>query len=77
MNAKQKKTLAELFGRIEEIQSEMADLAQELSDDWDVKSEKWQEGEKGQEAETIKDAVQTCADYLESAKDDISEYVND
>lgn len=77
MNATQKKELKRIYGELESLQEAAETLATELQDAFDEKSEKWQEGETGQAAESLATDVQSLADDIERAKDSVSAHVTD
>jgi hypothetical protein len=52
MKAANKKKLDKMVGEMEAIQASMQEIFDEESDAWDSKSEKWQESEAGERAQS-------------------------
>jgi uncharacterized protein YukE len=51
-----------------DLTSELREIAEELQDDFDDKSERWQESEKGQGLQSFIDAIGEAADAFEDAE---------
>lgn len=66
------KDLAKAAGLLEEAFEILSAIVQERIDAFDEKSERWQEGEKGQEFLERTDEYQSALDELENAKETVS-----
>ena len=77
MKATAKKQLKTWFAALEEMQTAAETLAKEMQETIDERSDKWRETEAGELAAEEQNNVQSFADYLENAKDQIDEYVSE
>jgi hypothetical protein len=57
---------------LEEAQNLITNVKESLQDDFDSKSEKWQESEKGDDAQDIINCLETMAEELETAYDSLN-----
>jgi flagellar biosynthesis chaperone FliJ len=64
MKAKDKRKLNDLIDNLEAIRDEIEKLLSELQEEWDNKSEKWQESDKGSDAQYELDKIQELIDSL-------------
>lgn len=69
-----KKQLSKMIGKIEEmnenislLKGEIEDICSETLGDFENKSEKWQEGEKGQDEQQKIDALENLSSSLDEA----------
>jgi hypothetical protein len=70
----QKRRLADLAEQLGDIRAELGDLAAELESAYDNRSERWQESEKGQDAQGEIDGVRQAeesAGEAETALEDL------
>ena len=65
MNATRRKSLTKILDTLDQAKSDLESLLSEEQKDFDNRSEKWQEGEAGQEAQEKLDALQTAIDSLD------------
>jgi molybdopterin converting factor small subunit len=76
MNKTQTTTLMEAHGELENAVETLRNLVQELQDDFEEKSEKWQESDKGEAAQQVITDIGSAADEAEGAVNTLQEYVN-
>ncbi len=69
MNATRRKKIDRLISRMEEIVSEIAEIAEAEQEAYDKLSEKAQEGDKGEAMQTTIDALQSAESDAQSALD--------
>lgn len=67
MNKKQTKKLDDLAGQLSAIQQEVQNVLDEEQADFDGRSERWQESEKGQIAEAMINELETAIESIEAA----------
>lgn len=65
------KDIAKAASLVEEAYELLSNVVQERIDFFDSKSERWQEGDKGQEYQEKTDEYQSALDELENAKDTV------
>lgn len=65
------KLVAAIIGDLEEKIAKLTDLRDDAQNQYDNKSEKWQESEKGEQAMEQIDYLTNACDGLESVKDDL------
>ncbi len=82
MKKSNEKTLAEVKAALEEIHSRLdgeelvkplTDVLEDEQEAFDAKSDKWKEGEKGEEAQGALNDMQAAIDALEQATQYVSE----
>lgn len=64
-----KKKINKILDALASAQMELADLIEEREAYFEEKSEKWQEGDKGDEYQGLTESLQEIADNLEHAED--------
>jgi molecular chaperone GrpE (heat shock protein) len=67
MNKAQAKKADDISGQLGNIQQDVQELLDEIRDDFDNKSERWQEGEKGQAIETSINELENAIENIEGA----------
>jgi hypothetical protein len=74
LNKTQLKQLAAHLAKIEEIYDEIEAMRSEAQDAFDDKSERWQEGDKGQETADQINQLESLVGAIESAKDEFGNF---
>lgn len=64
-----KKRIKKILDTLAAAQTELADIIQEREEIFENRSEKWQEGEKGEEYQGYTDSLQELSDNLEYAEE--------
>ena len=62
---------------LEEAKNLITGVQESLQDDFDNKSEKWQEGEKGEEAQQLIDDLSSIVDEVETAYDNLNDITSE
>lgn len=75
MKASNKKLLKDLVSRLESIKEEMESIKEEEQGIFDERSERWQEGDKGMEAEEKLDLFDDAINDIETAIETLNEEV--
>ena len=75
MNKRQKNDLKAAVAKVEEATDTFRNIAGELQEEFDGKSEKWQESDKGQELEALKSDIEQAADDAEQITSNLSGHV--
>ena len=65
--------IEKLRSKLEEIQEQIDNLASEMQDTYDSRSERWQESEKGEEYQETIDALVEASQSVGDAVDTLSE----
>jgi hypothetical protein len=76
VNKSQLKKLAKLRGDLEQAQADFREMHSALDDSYNNKSEKWQEGDKGQEAKERLDELETFVDNLETLASEAQDLID-
>jgi hypothetical protein len=72
MKAADKKLLDKCISEIEEVMASVETIRDRLQEEYDGKSEKWQEGEKGEAlSQLITDLSAITEEHLTSARDEL------
>lgn len=77
MKATAKKKIQQFIGQLEEFAELMRETADELSDTFDNRSEKWQDGDAGQRFQEEIDNVTESAEEAEALKDKLVEMIGE
>lgn len=67
--------LGKIKDKLEALQAELTEMAEEAQDTFDNRSEKWQESEKGDEFQEKISALEDAANSVGDAIDYIADYV--
>jgi hypothetical protein len=73
MKAGDMKLLKKFLGDVEQMIDTLTPVRDGWQDAYDVKSEKWQESDKGEKLQERINSLSSALDNLESAKDDLGE----
>lgn len=75
MNKTQQKQINEALGMLEEAHSILEEVLGEVQDNYDNKSEKWQEGEAGEKAQEEISGLEDAINETDSAKTTVENLV--
>ena len=67
--------LGKIKDKLEALQAELTEMAEEAQDTFDNRSEKWQESEKGDEFQEKISALEDAANSVGDAIDYLADYV--
>ncbi|MDD2775492.1 MAG: hypothetical protein PHU06_06025 [Gallionella sp.] len=70
-----KSKIAKIISTLGELTAQIQELRDVEQDKFDDKSERWQEGEKGEEAQAKIDTLNEAADSLETTANELNDLV--
>lgn len=62
-----KTSIRDLIRRAEELATDIETMRDDAQAEWDERSERWQESDKGTDAQEAIDQLDTAADYINDA----------
>lgn len=66
-----------IITKIQELKEQMDTLKETCQETWDSRSERWQESEKGEEAQDKIDNLDGLSDYLDTTESELANFIDD
>lgn len=77
MTKTDREVIAEIIGQLEEAFAKLEEIGNKLQDDYDSKSEKWQDGDAGQKCLNESTTCADAANELEEVFSKLSDIINE